>query len=150
MRKHLREVTGAILLGILGWVAVSAGEASGQTAPRGPEPSTNPPQDIPLPVSRDEADEFAWKLFVAMNWPEMPEFCGEHRNNTREATSPSAGNRPKPVADDSVPIWAAARFFRVMGVSSAPGNTALIRWPSPARSAAADSTSPLRAAFVMQ
>jgi len=59
-------------LGILGWVAVSAGEASGQTAPRGPEPSTNPPQDIPLPVSRDEADEFAWKLFVAMNWPEMP------------------------------------------------------------------------------
>lgn len=34
--------------------------------------SANPPQDIPLPANAGEVNEFAWKLFVAMNWPELP------------------------------------------------------------------------------
>jgi hypothetical protein len=37
-----------------------------------PALSPNPPQDIPLPASADEVNNFAWKLFVALNWPELP------------------------------------------------------------------------------
>ncbi len=43
-------------------------------SPPAPDPglSPYPPQDISLPANASEADEFAWKMFVALNWPEMP------------------------------------------------------------------------------
>jgi len=31
----------------------------------------NPPQDIPIPTSPEQAETFAWRMFVALNWPAL-------------------------------------------------------------------------------
>jgi hypothetical protein len=73
--------------------------AAASAAFAAPRLSPWPPQDIPLPASADQVDDFAWKLFVAMNWPELP----------GEKGLPDESRR---IGDPGVTVW---RSFKTSG-----------------------------------
>ena len=59
-------------------------------------------------------------------------------------------SRLKPVLFATELIWSEVRVFRVIGVSSTPGNTALTNIPLAARSIAVDWTRPFKADLVIE
>lgn len=68
-------------------------------APAGPQLEPDPPQDLPFPASAAQADDFAWKMFVAMNWPELPGQRG-------------IPDESKRIGDPGITVW---RTFKTSG-----------------------------------
>jgi hypothetical protein len=61
--------------------------------------SPYPPQDIALPATAGDVDEFAWKMFVALNWPGLPGQKG-------------LPDESKRIGDPGITVW---RSFRTSG-----------------------------------
>ena len=87
--------------------------------PPSPALSPYPPQDIPLPANAGEVNEFAWKLFVAMNWPALPGQKG-------------LPDESKRMGDPGLTVWGTFKtsreIFQPDGRDPGPWNTGL---PSP-------------------
>ena len=73
--------------------------AASNPQPPIPNLSPYPPQDIPLPANASEVNDFAWKLFVAMNWPELPGQKG-------------IPDESKRIGDPGITVW---RSFKTSG-----------------------------------
>jgi len=95
-------------------IASLAAVAFAQPPSPGPTLSPYPPQDIPLPANAGLVDEFAWKLFVAMNWPAMPGQKG-------------IPDESKRIGDPGITVWrtfkTSGEIFQPDGRDPGPWNT---------------------------